>query len=216
MNQPNRPLREKFMLSTRSPLLLAALLLGCTAEPMAPPPPPPAEVARQVLPPMPEGHPDVAALSVLSRGTRRMSVEQLERSLDSIGQLPPGSVKLPDSLALTLGRPDYLQVTEETLEPSPLFMKFMMDLGGIFCSNVSDGDPARPLEQRVLTRFSNRDENLRYLVLRFTGIEGAAADPYVERLRPVFEQGRSGAKGEASGWQAVCVALFTSPEFLLY
>lgn len=216
MNQPRRPLWEKLMLSARTILLLSCALLGCTAEPLAPPPPPPAQVSRQVLPPMPEGHPDVAALSVLSRGTRRMSVEQLERSLDSIGQLPPGTVKLPDSLALTLGRPDFLQVTEETLEPSPLFMKFMMDLGGIFCSNVSDADPNRPVDQRVLTRFSDREENLRYLVLRFTGIEGDAAAPYVERLRPVFEQGRSGAKGEASGWQAVCLALFTSPEFLLY
>ncbi|MFO0723281.1 MAG: hypothetical protein U1E65_05840 [Myxococcota bacterium] len=202
--------------TTLSLSLLAAS--ACTASPgtISNPPPLPAEVAKTTLPPLPEGHPDVSDLAVLSRGTRRLSVDQLERSLDAIGQLPPGTVKLPESLALTLGRPDYLQVTDETLDPSPLFMKFMMDLGGIFCGNVIDSDPQRPEDQRVLTRFSDKTQNLRYLVLRFTGIEGAAADSYVQRLGTVFDQARLGVKGDAAGWQGVCVALFTSPEFLLY
>jgi hypothetical protein len=198
-------------------LSLAALAAwSCTAQPAAQPSLPTLLVDHQPLPPMPDGHPDLGALSVLSRGPRRLSVDQLERSLDAIGQLPKGTVKLPQSLALTLGRPDYLEVTEESLEPTPLFMKFMMDLGGYFCGAVGDADPNRPADQRVLTRFADREPNLRYLLLRFTGIDGSDAAPYVARLGTVFDAARSGAKGEAGGWQAVCLALFTSPEFLLY
>jgi hypothetical protein len=171
---------------------------------------------EQMVANMPDGHADLPSLQVLSANTRRLSVDQLERGLDALGNLPKGSVKLPDSLALTLGRPDYLQVTDETLDPSPLFMKFMMDLGQVFCSNIAKYDPQRPVDQRVLTRYDDPDQNLRYMILRFTGIEGDAATPYVGRLRQVYDATSGGAMGSSGGWQAVCLALFTSPEFLLY
>jgi hypothetical protein len=174
------------------------------------------EVVATAKPDMPDGHPDVATLALRSRGPRRMSVEQLERSIERIGELAVGTVVLQDSLALALGRPDYLRVTEESLEPSPLFMKFMMDLAGVACTNLSDADPMRPAEQRVLTRFADKQENLRYLLLRFTGLEGAAAEPYLTRLNAVYDAGSRGARGANGGWEAVCIALFTSPEFLLY
>lgn len=173
------------------------------------------EVIRENQPSMPEGHSDIAALNVLSRGPRRMSVEQIERSLDKISQLAPGTVKLGDTLTLALGRPDYLRVTDESLEPSPLFMKFMMDLGASVCKSFSESDPSRPVNQRALLRFSDVEENIRYLLLRFTGVEGPKADPYVLRLKAVYQAGSLSAVVQG-GWQAVCMALFTSPEFLLY
>jgi hypothetical protein len=195
-------------------LLLGAL--GCDAKGPGPMAPPPTAVTQQMVPNMPDGHPDLPSLQVLSANTRRLSVDQLERALDALGNLPKGTVKLPDSLALTLGRPDYLQVTDETLDPSPLFMKFMMDLGQYFCSNIAKYDPQRPVEQRVLTRYDDPEQNLRYMILRFTGIEGDPAGPYVGRLTQVYDATSSGAMGSIGGWQAVCLALFTSPEFLLY
>jgi hypothetical protein len=199
---------------------IAALSLSaCAAESTEPKPPEPRvrpEVTKQAQPDMPDGHPDVSPLAVMSRGPRRLSVDQLERSIETIGQLAQGTVVLDASLAQALGRPDYLRVTEESLEPSPLFMKFMMDLAGYACTGLSDADPMRPLEERVLTRFSDREENIRYLLVRFAGLEGAPADPYVPRLWGTFEQGAQGARGERGGWEAVCIALFTSPEFLLY
>jgi hypothetical protein len=165
---------------------------------------------------MPVDHPDMDALSVLSRGPRRMSVEQLERSVETIIGLPEGVFNLDRTLALTLGEPDYLTVTEESLEPTPLYMKFMMDLGAYVCQQTLQFDPQRPVEERTLTRFTDAQENIRYILLRFTGIEGSAADPYVERLSRVYEAGRSGPNGDLSGWEAVCISVFTSPEFLLY
>ncbi|MBI4816361.1 MAG: hypothetical protein HY791_08885 [Deltaproteobacteria bacterium] len=212
VNGKRQTLLRKFVTS------MTLLALGCVAdsadqvtraEPKVVP------VAETSLPDLPAGHPTVG-LDVRSRGSRRMSVEQIERSLEAIAQLPEGTVKLPDSLALTLGRPDYRRVTEESLEPSALFMKFMVDLGAIVCTNLSDADLNRPESERALFRYSDLDENLRYLLLRFTGIEGLAADEYVPRLRDVHERGRRGARGERGGMEAVCLALFTSPEFLVY
>lgn len=165
---------------------------------------------------MPIDHPDIDTLKVLSRGPRRMSVEQLERSIENIIAIPEGQVDLDRNLAMTLGEPDYLSVTEESLEPTPLFMKFMMDLGGYVCAAIRDFDPQRPVEERVLTRYPDQEENIRHILIRFTGIEGAAADPYVDRLARVYAAGFAGPLGSASGWEAVCLAVFTSPEFLLY
>ena len=114
---------------------LAIFVVACTTEPESVPSVQ-QPAATEVLPALPPGHPE-PSLGVRSRGPRRMSVEQIERSLDQIGLLPEGTVKIPDDLAVTLGRPDYQKVTEESLQPSPLFMKFMMDLGAIICTNLA-------------------------------------------------------------------------------
>jgi hypothetical protein len=180
------------------------------------PPKMPAEVSTVAQPNMPDGHPDLSTLNVLSRGPRRLSVDQLERSIEKVANVPVGTVKLPDSLAIALGRPDYLRVTDESLDPSPLFMKFMMDLSGYVCGPIYDGDAMRPQNQRALNRFSDRTQNIRFLLLRYTGLEGSAADPYVPRLMAAYDAGASGALGDKGGWEAVCTSLFTSPEFLLY
>lgn len=192
---------------------------GCEAEktpPVEAAPRDKPQVIPELQPEMPVDHPEVVGLEVLSRGPRRMSVDQIERSIEKIGELPVGSIALDPSLALALGRPDYLRVTEESLEPSPLFMKFMMDLAGYVCTALSDYDPMRPQEQRVLNRFPNREENIRYMLLRFTGVEGAAADEYIPRLSAAWDEGLTGARGEKGGGEAVCMSLFTSPEFLIY
>ena len=73
----------------------------------------------------------------------------------------------------------------------------------------------RPAAEKFFTRFPTVDENIRYLMLRFTGIEGADADPYVTRLKAAYEAGSQGT-AVLAGYQTVCAALFTSPEFLLY
>ena len=191
-------------------------LAGCTQKPVeTTPPPPPPKVLTDPAPQMPDGHPATADLAISSRGPRRVSVDQIERSLDQIAELPPGTVKLPADLAVTLGRPDYKRLTEEQLQPSPLFMKFMLDFSAIYCSNLAQYEPSRPADQKFFTRFPTIDENLRYLLLRFTGIEGTDADAYATRLKAAYDAGSQSA-APLSGYQAVCISLFTSPEFLLY
>lgn len=203
---------------------IATAAVGCNANSTEPPvtqPPVKTQVSTEELPNMPTTHPAVDTLDVLSRGPRRMSVEQVERAIEVAGNLPRGSVQIPPNLALTLGEPDYLAVTEVSLETSPLFLKFMVDLGGFLCTDtdtpgLASADMARPVEERVFTRYETLDENLRYVMLRWTGIEGENAAPYVERLTRVYESAAASARGEVAGWEAVCMTVFTSPEFLLY
>ena len=197
-------------------LLFLLLGVGCLADIENPPAGPERTQAEvEDLSPLPPEHPPIAGLSIQSRGSRRMSVDQLSRSIEAFGNLPAGSIVIPENLALSLGRPDYLQTTEENLDPTPLFMKFMMDLGGIICASLAADEASRPPVDRVFTRFADLEDNLRHAVLMTTGIDGAEATSYVERLTRVYNTARSSG-GEARGYEAVCIALFTSPEFLLY
>ncbi len=192
-------------------------LAGCQKKATPPPAPPKApEVNKISVAQMPEGHPSLPSLTVQSRGPRRLSVDQLEKALDQIGNVPAGTVKLPADMAFTLGRPDYKRVTQEQLDPSPLFMKFMVDLGGAFCTNIAMAEAGRPADQRVFTRYATIDENLSYMLLRFTGIDGDDATPYLPRLKAAYDAGSQSPSVTLGGYQAVCMALFTSPEFLLY
>jgi hypothetical protein len=204
-----------------SHVLRAAALLGlalCTACPSSTAVPPKPKVTPDVLaeklPNMPNGHPDLGSLSVASRAPRRLSVHQLERSLDSIGEFPPGSIDL-GALALTLGEPDYDRVTEESLDPSPLYMKFGLDLGVFFCNALSDYEAQRPAAERVMTRFPTVEENLAFLLFRFTSLEGEAAADYLPRLKAAYDRGAKSVR-PLGGYEAACISLFTSPEFLLF
>jgi hypothetical protein len=157
------------------------------------------------------------SLDVDAAAARRMSVAQLERSLEVVAGFPEGSVQLPANLAFTLGQPDFRSVTEPSREPSPLFMKFMVDLAGFVCGQILEADRARPASQRVLSRHEDLDENLRSVWFRFTGISGADADADVARLREAYQSATaSTGDNEDAGRVAVCMAAATSPEFLLY
>lgn len=200
-------------------LLFVSLLAVCACQKKTEPPPAPPkvpEVNKISVAQMPAGHPSLPSLTVQSRGPRRLSVDQLEKALDQIGNVPAGTVVLPPDMAFTLGRPDYKRVTQEQLEPSPLFMKFMVDLGGAFCTNIAMAEAGRPTDQKVFTRYGTVDENLSYMLLRFTGIDGDDAAPYLPRLKSAYDTGAQNATLTLGGYQAVCMSLFTSPEFLLY
>lgn len=209
---------------TMKPHLFALFLIACdassTPDPIDAPRVQPAATADE-QPSMPVGHTDTVGLGIQSRGPRRLSVTQLEKTLERIADFPPGSIVIPQNLALTMGEPDYLRVTEESLDPSPLYMKFMVDLGSYYCLGVADAD-LNPQQPRLpANRLMNRvdgdlDAGLRHMLLMFTGIEGDDAATYIERLRRAYDTGAAGAKGPRGGWEAACLALFTAPEFILY
>lgn len=198
--------------------LLAACSGGESGGAPAPATPPAVTVSPTTEPPLPLGHPSLEGLRIASRGPRRLSVDELERSWEAIAGIPEGEVELPENLAQSLGEPDWRTVTTESLEPSPLFMKFMVDLGAFMCRTLIESDPLRPENERVLLRYpADVDRNLRQLILRFWAIDASAPNhPDVERLRAVFEAGRAGRAGDESGWMAVCLALATAPELLLH
>lgn len=212
-------------MNTKNVLWALPLILACEATPapidVIPTPDPKDPVTTTEQPTMPVDHPDPTGLAVASRGPRRLSVEQLERTLERIADLPRGSIEIPENLALTMGKPDFVRVTEESLDPSPLYMKFIVDLGGFYCTGIADADlnptTPRPEANRLMNRYpADVDQGLSHMLLMFTGIEGDDAAPYLVRLRRAYDAGAVGAKGTRGGWEASCLALFTSPEFLLY
>ena len=142
-----------------------------------------------------------------------------------------------DSYGDTLGEADYLAITEDNLEPSPLYLKFMDDAARDVCNRALTADYARPLAtERAILRFVDKtqtvanaasavDANLRYLKLRFHGIKlEADDDQQISGLRTLFSSvTTSSANGTTvdstdirEGWRAVCVALLVAPEFHLY
>ena len=203
---------------------VAALALsvasGCDAA--DPEPAPPTPLAPQRVEPSPQdglpaSHPDLESLRVASRAPRRLSVDELERTWEAIGELPAGSVQIPENLARSLGEPDWMSVTEPNLEPSPLFMKFMVDLGSILCRNLIEADRFRRPADRVILRSDEVDANIRQLILRFWGVDAEVDDdPDVGRLRAVFDEASAATAEPLAGWMAVCLALSTAPEFVLY
>lgn len=131
----------------------------------------------------------------------------------------------------TLGRPDFVSVSNENPAPSSLYVKFVRDMSQDVCDQMvkndllrSSSDPATlwrltPIDGSATSEQIN--ENIAYLNLRFTGMRVATTDPVITALRVVFDAGEqsasgdnwSGAKPAAEGWRAVCLALFESGAF---
>lgn len=181
------------------------------------------------------GGPDV----LTSAATRRLSIAQLTASLPVVLGGKTWTVGSASGFALrsaALGKADYVGIVEESLEPSPMFQKFMMDAAVSGCTNTVNADAALAANQRVLMRFvgltdtektnaTGVDDNLRYLKLRFHGVKLAPDDAVaLDGLRTVFTAAVTGVSGSSTpsaaavreGWRAVCVALLTAPEYHLY
>ncbi len=179
-------------------------------------------------------HPDMGvAEQGLSRTAGRMTIEQLARSIpvvtgglrwtEDFGQ---GPVDMLEVLAPTLGAPDYLLVTEENLEPSIIVAKFLQDASHRICVRWIAEDRQKPQGERTFVRHADWesrdpadvDATLRALKLRFFARK-VTDDESIRPLRELFVNASSTAapgNGARDGWLAVCIALMTDPEFILY
>jgi hypothetical protein len=220
-------------------------------------------VEVQAAAPMPDGHPEVPVGEPASnndrvgRAARRLNVEQLRASLlaatgftwvasrrVSDPDSPSGFSQLPDAdmleaFAATLGRPDYVTSTSESIEPAVTFAKLASDAARVACRTAVKADvegkspPARILRFASAsdTRASNDaaiKKNMSYLALRFWGRQIAADDAQLVPLLTLFEKASSAPAGAdrngtkraaatpADGWRAVCIAMATDPQFLTY
>jgi hypothetical protein len=189
---------------------------------------------------LPVDHPALDA-PLMSAGARRVTVEQLRRSVpivlgnDTAGNAITWKVGTKngfDENGDTLGEADYVNTTEDNLEPAPLYVKFVDDAARDVCTRALAADAARTdASTRVILRHVEKtdtvqsaaakvDENLRYLKLRFH----AAKDANITPLRTLFDtavtKAANGATPTAAhvstGWHVVCVALLTAPEFHIY
>lgn len=175
----------------------------------------------------------------LAAQLQRLSVPQLAASMPVVlggNTWKIGSAVGFTARASTLGQADYINLTQDNLEVSPLYLKFMDDAARDACKDTADGDAALAASARVLMRFvsltdtvaSNAagvDQNLRYLKLRFHGVKVPAADDApIAGLRSLFDTAVKASAGTGAidagdvkeGWKAVCVALMSAPEYHLY
>ncbi|MEM1417147.1 MAG: hypothetical protein AAGH15_19775 [Myxococcota bacterium] len=218
----------------RAPLLLlAGLCFACSGQVGDPPIP-------TAIPPgtEPTGNPDVpvvdpnaptptpigTAENPSGRRLRRLTANQFYRSLEvATGQ----SWAEYERFASSLGRPDFAEVTEEGMELSMTFAKFVDDAARATCRDAIEADRASGAPGVILrdALITDRDpavleENLRYLFLRFLGQALPAGDPALEpylRILTLNELDRDLRDDEMRDrWWAVCVGLASHTDFLTY
>ncbi len=166
--------------------------------------------------------------------TRRFSADMLEASLSILmghnikWQLSGRSDSAFDSLSDTLGKPDYIEITEEARLPTTLYVKLTGDMARNVCQQAVDADyRLSSVTERALIRVPNLSDikdsvsinkNLRYLKLRLHGEFIAEQDiDATTDLRTIFNTVAAVPGSDAKkAWQAVCVAMLSAPEFHLY
>jgi len=170
-----------------------------------------------------------------SRKFRRLTIDQLQASIRMVtGGLywRNGNNDEFERLKTTLGVPNYLDTTNEDLDASLVFQKFLGDGVRTICTEAIENDKLMEQGDRIMVRhvdlglsWEDADEqgraaidaNLRYMKLRITGQYVAPDDELgVARLRWLLRSVTRATGDTSRGWRAVCVGLMSSPEFYLY
>lgn len=180
--------------------------------------------------PMPESQTEVPLQPTNSgpestgKQTRRMSVDQLRRSIPALfagltWTVPARPQPAPgfDVLASTLGEPDYIQNTANNLDPSPLFAKFMDDMAASVCRQAIERDTAGGRDPLVVQHPDSRQANLRFLRLKLHGIYVAPDSMEgLEDLQTLYSETLEATEDASQAWWGVCIAMLTAPEMMAY
>lgn len=177
----------------------------------------------------------------VTRERRRMDIDQLDAALRNVtGGLywvkPGDSSKTNQFVALadTLGKPDYIEITQEDVAPTSLFLKFLDDAARAICSDLLKAEETR--EERVFVTPAsfadaatspNIDLTLRRVLLRFHGnkikdTDTSTIDTWHQLYAKVVDldtEANPTANAEShskAAWNAVCVGLITHSDFYTY
>lgn len=154
-----------------------------------------------------------------ARQPSRLTADQLHASLVvATGQVWPQF----ERYAGAMGRPDYLEITEENVQPSVGFDKLVGDAARDTCAAAVAADVAGTGEGVILRHAGAGDTdraalvtNLSYLLLRFHAVRVSGDDD--PRLLPFMRILESPLEADMpTRWTAVCIALATHPDFLTY
>jgi len=173
--------------------------------------------------------PDTPAPEPGVRNRQRLDLDQLDRALEdatgfrwTAGDTDQGML---DTLAATLGKPDYVQTTMEDLTPSLLFHKFLDDAGRSVCTRLITAEAERAPEERIflvavdpaspLEDATGVDETLANALLRFHGRHAATDDPRLDVWRWLLDN-TPASDDPLLPWTNVCVGLITHPDFYAY
>jgi hypothetical protein len=167
-----------------------------------------------------------------SRPPRRMNVKQLSSAIDRIFgfawmQTEDGVVKdMMVELSLAFGQPNYLDVTQEDLNISPLFLKFLNDGARVLCLarvaiDLADQEMVEKTlivgvgaEDNFETEAAKMETALKRLLLMFWG-RRVQGDELL-RWQSLFEEAAVAGGSSEMGWRTVCVAAMTHPHFYSY
>lgn len=173
----------------------------------------------------PTGRTSGVVSSSFGRYGRRMSVDQLRRTIPKLfGGLSwtytsgTRTYNRFDTLARTLGEADYVQVNQSTRDATSLFMKFMDDMAGTVCQKAVDADmKQKDLTKRHVIRYEDTNKTLRFLRLKFHAIwVPSTSTEGIKQLRTLYDKALEKTKSESEAWRGVCIALLTAPEFFAY
>lgn len=168
--------------------------------------------------------PSSPAAATCTARPRRLSVAQVEKSIAALfGGIvwrpsPTSKTNYFKTYASTLGKADYITITEESYEPSMLFMKYMDDMAGYVCRQAVARDATEPdWASRLVVPFPDDvDLNLRFLRLKFHSVYVDESDPKaIAPYRKLYEDVLAATSDMKKAWEAVCVAMVTAPEFLI-
>lgn len=211
-----------------------------TLFPPAPATAPPTEPADAAVdaavdaaghPPAPPTVAPVDPDALPTRPRRRMDIDQLDRAIrrvtGGIGwtEVRNGvEVNLFTDLSATLGKADFIMITTDNLETSAIFQKFLGDAARSVCERRLQADLAAPaVEERRLLPVAPAeldaaaiDAHLIALRRTYHGIRMGPDSPEMESWRWLYESVVHVSGEPARGWNAVCVALVTHPDFYLY
>jgi hypothetical protein len=160
------------------------------------------------------------------RARRRMNLDQLEAAFLQVSdglnwteRRGNNDVSLFRELSATLGKPDYIQITTEILEPTALFQKFLDDAARQVCQKMVTRDAEQA--SNALVRIDGTDaavvsEHLRDLILRFHGRLLAEDSRDLAQWQWLYDSIVRMTEIPEAPWNAVCVALFTHPDFYTY
>jgi hypothetical protein len=166
-----------------------------------------------------------------ARPRRRMDIDQLDQTLRSvtggIGWVDSSGRDLFVTNRETLGVPDWVSFTNEDLEASALFVKFLDDAARSACTTLIDRDADAAAADRVFFVHAEPtamlpadqaaiDENLSYLLLRYHGRRVAVGSEEMLPWRGLYRDARAATDDPNIAWRTVCVALVDHPDFYTY
>lgn len=176
------------------------------------------------------------------RTRRRMDLDQLNAAIKTVTGGLEWMVNGDNqfvTLASTLGKPDFATITQEDLDTTAMFLKFLGDAARNVCFRLVDDDLARPVATRVLFKFASPEQsmatnpeaietNLIYLLKRFHGLSsrslsnsGAEDAPNalgaeLQQWLWLYQAAEHLSENPSDAWRTVCIALITHPDFYLY
>ena len=190
----------------RASIALVIALAACGSDPTSDPP---------------DRDPTTPTDTAPGRRLRRLSADQLARSL----QVATGQTwSRYAQYAGALGKADWSQITAEGTDIGVTFDKLVTDAARETCGRAVTAPGQAILRHAALADRPGTGDakllaNLKYLLLRFHGLDISADDD--PRLAPwlgILHGGTPPTTDAVMGqrWSAVCIGLATHPDFLTY